>query len=95
MSPTLANDRFVISIMKDQRKTNIVGDRVREARLNAKPPITQENLVARLQVQGLEYMDQAKISRIESGSRPVYDYEVVQLARALDVSVNWLLSAQS
>ena len=37
-------------------------------------------------------MDQAKISRIESATRPVYDYEVVQLARALDVSVSWLLS---
>jgi HTH-type transcriptional regulator, cell division transcriptional repressor len=95
MSLALTNDRFVISIMKDQRKTNIVGDRVREARLNAKPPITQEDLVARLQVQGLEYMDQAKISRIESGTRPVYDYEVVQIARALNVSVNWLLSEQS
>lgn len=92
MSPTLANDRFVISIMEDQRTANIVGDRVRKARLNAKPLITQEDLVARLQVRGLGYMDQAKISRIESGTRPVYDYEVVQLARALNVSVNWLLS---
>jgi transcriptional regulator with XRE-family HTH domain len=95
MSPALANDRFVISIMEDQRRTNIVGDRVHEARLKAKPPITQEDLVARLQVQGLGYMDQAKISRIESGTRPVYDYEIVQLARALGVSVNWLLSEQS
>ena len=81
--------------MEVQRKINIVGDRVRKARLNAKPPITQGDLVARLQVQGLEYMDQAKISRIESATRPVYDYEVVQLARALDVSVSWLLSEQS
>jgi transcriptional regulator with XRE-family HTH domain len=95
MSPALANDRFVTSVMEDQRKANIIGDRVREARLKAKPSITQEDLVARLQVQGLEYMDQAKISRIESGTRPVYDYEVVQLARALGVSVNWLLSEQN
>jgi transcriptional regulator with XRE-family HTH domain len=91
----LANDRFVISIMENQRKTNIIGDRVREGRFKAKPPITQEDLVARLQVQGLEYMDQAKVSRIEGGTRPVYDYEIVQLARALGVSVNWLLSEQS
>ena len=95
MSPALANDRFVTSVMEDQRKANIIGDRVREARLKAKPSITQEDLVDRLQVQGLEYMDQAKISRIESGTRPVYDYEVVQLARALGVSVNWLLSEQN
>ena len=50
MSPALANDRFVICIMEAQRKINIVGDRVRKARLNARPPITQEDLVARLQV---------------------------------------------
>jgi transcriptional regulator with XRE-family HTH domain len=81
--------------MEYQRKTNIVGDRVREARLHAKPPIRQEDLAARLQVQGLGYIDQAKISRIESGTRPVYDYEVVHFARALDVSVNWLLSEQN
>ena len=81
--------------MEDQRRTNIVGDRVREARLNTKPPITQEDLVARLQILGLEYMDQAKISRIESRTRPVYDYELVRLARALNVSVGWLLSEQS
>ena len=40
-------------------------------------------------------MDQAKVSRIESGLRPVYDYEVVALARALTVSVGWLLAEQT
>lgn len=75
-------------------KANIVGYRVRQARLKAKPPITQEDLAARLQVQGLIYIDQAKISRIESGARPVYDYEVVALAQALRVSINWLLGEQ-
>jgi len=71
---------------------NIVGNRVREARLKAKPPITQEELVARLQVRGLDYMDQAKISRIENGTRPVHDYEVIALADVLGVSVSWLLN---
>jgi transcriptional regulator with XRE-family HTH domain len=72
-------------------KANIVGHRVRDARLKAKPPITQEDLAARLQVQGLTYIDQAKVSRIENGDRPVYDYEVVALAKVLGVSINWLL----
>ncbi len=80
--------------MATSEKANIVGNRVRQARLKAKPPITQEDLVARLQVKGLAYMDQAKISRIESGVRPVYDYEVVALAQALGVSINWLLGEQ-
>ena len=81
--------------MEAQRKAaNIVGNRVRDARLKAKPPITQEDLVARLQVLGLSYIDQAKISRIESGDRPVYDYEILALAKALGISVNWLLTEQ-
>jgi transcriptional regulator with XRE-family HTH domain len=81
--------------MAADHKENIVGERVRTARLRAKPPVSQEDLAARLQVQGLAYMDQAKVSRIESGLRPVYDYEVVALARALTVSVGWLLAEQT
>lgn len=80
--------------MDKQQKENIIGDRVRDTRLKSTPPITQIDLVARLQVLGLGYMDQAKISRIESGMRPVYDYEIVALAKSLGVSVNWLLTGQ-
>jgi transcriptional regulator with XRE-family HTH domain len=73
------------------KKQNLIGSRVRTARLKSKPPITQQELVARLQTEGLDYIDQAKVSRIESGSRPVRDYEAVALAAALRVSVSWLL----
>lgn len=69
---------------------NIVGKRIREARKQAKPPITQKDLVARLQVLGLK-VDQSTISKIEQGIRPVSDFEVVALAKALKVSVSWLL----
>jgi transcriptional regulator with XRE-family HTH domain len=69
---------------------NIVGPRVREARKKAKPPITQKDLAARLEVLGLE-IDQAKISKIEQGIRPVFDYELAKIAEALKVSVDWLL----
>ena len=72
---------------------NIVGPRVREARRKAKPPITQKDLAARLEVLGLE-IDQAKISKIEQDIRPVLDYEVVALASALKVSVGWLLGIE-
>lgn len=78
--------------MASRIRGNIVGDRVRLARSLAKPPITQAELTARLQVRGLSYMDQAKISRIESGERPVVDSELVELAQALSVTVHWLLS---
>jgi transcriptional regulator with XRE-family HTH domain len=76
------------------QKKNIIGERVRLARLQAKPPITQEQLAARLQVEGFGYIDQAKISRIENGARPVQDYELLALSEALNVTPNWLLSAE-
>lgn len=72
-------------------KKNIVGTRVREARKAAKPQITQSDLVARLQAEGLA-MDQSKLSKIENGQRPVSDIEIVALAKVLKVSVAWLVS---
>jgi len=69
---------------------NIVGSRICQARKASKPPITQKDLAARLEVLGLE-MDQVKISKIEQGIRPVFDYELGKLAKALKVSVDWLL----
>ena len=69
---------------------NIIGKRVRQARKNAKPPITQLDLVARLQTAGIK-IDQSGLSKLESGRRPVSDIEVVELAKALKVSVEWLL----
>jgi len=73
---------------------NIVGKRVREARKQAKPPITQKDLVARLQVLGLK-VDQSTISKIEQELRPVSDFEVVVLAKALKISPAWLLEQTS
>jgi transcriptional regulator with XRE-family HTH domain len=69
---------------------NIVGPRVREARKIAKPPVSQVDLAARIQVIGLK-LDQSAISKIEKGRRPVADFEVVALAQALAVTVSWLL----
>jgi len=75
-------------------KRNIVGARVRQARKIAKPPITQVDLVARLQLLGV-VIDQSGLSKIENGQRPVSDIEVVALAEALKVSVAWLLEGTS
>ncbi|MEA1959567.1 MAG: helix-turn-helix domain-containing protein, partial [Chloroflexota bacterium] len=69
---------------------NIVGARVRRARKSAKPQISQIDLVARLQLLGMR-IEQSSISKIENGQRPVLDVEVVALAKALKVSVAWLL----
>ncbi len=73
-------------------KKNLVGNRIRKARMNNDPPATQEDLVARLQVDGLKYFDQPIISRIEKGERLVTDYELKAIAKALKVSAGWLLN---
>ncbi len=69
---------------------NIVGSRVSQARKAVKPSITQADLVARLQLLGV-MIDQPTLSKIESEQRPVTDIELVALAKALKVSVAWLL----
>lgn len=69
---------------------NVVGSRVRQARGQATPRVSQVDLAARLQVLGLR-IDQSAVSKIEQGHRPVLDLEVVALAKALKVSASWLL----
>jgi len=72
---------------------NIIGSRVKEARLNSNPAISQADLSARLEIMGFK-IDRVSISKIESGDRFVPDYEVMALAKALKVSVVWLLEGK-
>jgi len=67
---------------------NIIGEKVRLARKAAKPPVTQADLAARLQVQGIK-LDRVAISKIETGYREVTDVEVYAVAKALGVPINW------
>ncbi len=77
-----------------RKKRNIVGARICKARKDAKPPVTQLDLVARLQLDGIKDIDQPIISRIEKGERLVTDYELKAIAKALKVSVEWLLKVE-
>jgi len=71
-------------------RRNIIGERVRRARERAKPLITQVDLAARLQIDGLR-LERVTISKIETGYREVTDVEAVAIAKALGVTVSWLL----
>ncbi len=73
------------------RGTNILGSRIREARERLDPKVTQNDLVARLGVQGI-LVDRPTVTRIESGKRYLRDYEIAAIARALKVKVAWLFS---
>ena len=72
-------------------RKNICGARVYEAR--TKKRLTQSELSARLQVRGIT-LECDSISRIEIGTRFVADYEVVEIAKVLDVSPMWLLGLE-
>ena len=68
---------------------NICGARVKEARKKLR--LSQEDLAARLQVEGV-IIERDSVSRIEIGTRFVADYELLALCRALNVSLEYLLS---
>ena len=70
---------------------NIIGARVTEARLQR--GMQQNELLARLQLSGIEISAPA-LSLLEGQKRPVFDFELVALAKALDVSIYWLLSME-
>lgn len=72
---------------------NIIGDRLKKARLLAKPKITQIDLIARLAVRGIEF-DKTTISKIEAKNRPVSDIELVAIADALGVGILSLLGKE-
>jgi hypothetical protein len=76
--------------MAQSKPLNIVGERVREARLNQKPPLTQDQLSGKLAAVGVA-LDRAAISKIEIGMCCVLDFEVKALAKVLRVSSAWLL----
>jgi hypothetical protein len=69
---------------------NLVGQRVKEARASATPPLTQEQLSKKLSKLGVS-VDRAGIAKIETGIRGVLDFELVALATSLGVKVTWLL----
>lgn len=69
---------------------NLIGSLIRKARLNRDPQWSQEELCAQLQHHGLDFTS-ATISKIESGQRAVYDYEVRAFCLALTLDANRIL----
>ena len=72
---------------------NIIGPRLKIARLKSKPKITQADLLARLEVRGI-ILEKTSISKIEAQTRPVTDMELVAISNSLGVSILWLLGKE-
>ena len=70
---------------------NICGQRVKDARKKMK--LSQEELAARLQVEGVN-IERDSVSRIEIGTRFVADYELLVLCKILSVTPAYLLGLE-
>ena len=71
---------------REAAERNVIGVRIRQARLNCSPPVSQDDLAGRLAARGV-MLDQTAISRIEGRTRYVMDYEAAAIAKCLKVSV--------
>ncbi|MFB9279753.1 helix-turn-helix domain-containing protein [Cohnella cellulosilytica] len=71
---------------------NIIGTRVVEIRKAKR--MKQKEFLAKLQTFGLD-ISPTSLSRLEGQYRLVQDYEVVAIAKALDVSVEELLDGKT
>ncbi len=76
-----------------QIQGNICGDRVRLGRAMQQPPMKQEDLAREINLMGME-ITPLIISRIEKGKRHVCDAELLMLAKALGVTMEWLCGAE-
>ncbi|HWA09562.1 MAG TPA: helix-turn-helix transcriptional regulator [Opitutaceae bacterium] len=72
-----------------QSRRNLTGKAVQRIRMASAPKITQEDMVGRLARQGIQ-INQSQVAKIESGDRPILDYELAAIAKALKVPVQAL-----
>jgi hypothetical protein len=74
---------------RDSESKNVIGERVRLARLAMRPPVSQDDFSGRLAAKGIQ-ITQTGISKLENRQRYVMDYEALAIAKVLKVSVSWL-----
>lgn len=70
--------------MKDK---NLIGHNIKIIRKSKK--ISQKELVARLNLQNIN-IDEPMLSRIENKQRPLYDFEIIAISKALNIPIEVL-----
>ena len=71
----------------DSEQQNIIGNRVKEARIRA--GLSQRQLSEKMELLAV-YTCRGSISRIENGQRAITDIEIDALSKVLDVSLDYL-----
>ena len=75
----------------DSEKVNIIGDRIKQARIKA--GLSQKQLSVKLELMAV-YTCRGSISRIENGRRAVTDIEIDAISKVLDVSLDYLFGRE-
>lgn len=75
----------------DSEKSNIIGSRVKEARIKA--GLSQKQLSERLELLTV-YTCRGSVSRIENGQRAITDIEIDAISKVLNVSLDYLFGRE-
>lgn len=70
---------------------NLCGERIRLGRAMHKPPLTQQGLANKINFLGMEERTKGILAKIEKNNRHVIDAELRIIAKALHVSMEWLV----
>ena len=81
----------MVEVIFIKKRKNIVGIKIKIARLAENPKATQKDISARLEIHGVILSDSA-IGKIENGSCSVTDLQIYAFAKALKVAPEWLIS---
>jgi len=72
------------------RRKNIIGRKLRIYRAMQNPPMSQADLLAKLQLNDFN-ISQATLSKIENEERIVSDSELLIISKSINVDILWLL----
>lgn len=75
----------------ENEKSNIIGQRIKEARINA--GLSQQELSNKLELMAV-YVCRGSVSRIETGERSITDIEIDAISQVLNVSLNYLFGRE-
>ena len=71
---------------KPHHPRNLIGPYLRDIRKGMRPRVSQEDLCGRVAKDGV-ILTRTQVAKIEAGTRPVLDYELIAFARALSVDL--------
>lgn len=82
--------KFMKRILETENM-NIIGQRVKEARVNA--GLSQQQLSNKLELMAV-YVCRGSVSRIENGERAITDIEIDAISKVLKVSLDYLFGRE-